>query len=525
MKTQLLSLLLLVALFLGIRHSAAADENTMLRTITEIREVPTFNGVDAGGAFTVIIRKGSPQEVKITADEDVIPRINTEVRNQILFITGRNLRNPGKMLVEITIPELLYLNASGASTFRTDGDFSSKEFILKASGAANVILDLRTELLRSDISGAADVKLSGSAAKHESEISGAASLKAFELETDTLSLDLSGAADARVDVKKAAYVNKSGVANLRYKTEPPSISQGSRDLGKGYKKATMKGLVNVGGDSVVVDLGKVKIKRDEDEGMSTIKLGRQKLIVDDEGNVRLKKERYNKSFEGHWGGFDMSFNGYLNSDGSMSFSGADRYLDLYMPKSIGVHLNIYEQNVRLSSSGHFGFVTGLGLEWHNYRFNRGVYLDENAEVMKGYLTEGVKIKKNKLVVSYLSLPLLFEYQNRGDSKISDFHFAAGALLGVRLGSHTKTVFMENQKEYHLIDPATNEVWKTVVSPREDTEKVYSDFNLNPFKADAMVRVGWGYINLFGTYSLTSLFRTDKGPVLYPFSVGLTLLGW
>ncbi|MEJ5303586.1 MAG: outer membrane beta-barrel protein [Bacteroidales bacterium] len=525
MKTKILGLFVGISLLIGANLSASNDENSVLRTITEVRDVPVFNGVDAGGIFTVIIRKGSPQELKITAEEEVLPKINTEVKNQILFISSRNLRNPGKLIVEITMPELIYINASGASTFRTEGDFTSQEFILKASGAANVVLEMQTRILKSDISGAADVKLSGSATSHLSEVSGAASLKAFELETDTLSIDLSGAADARVDVKKAAFVNKSGVANLRYKSGAPGFTAEGKKSNTDIDDENYKGLVNVGGDSVVVDLGKVKIKRDEEEGLSTIKLGNQKLIVDDEGNVRLKKEGYNKHFEGHWGGFDMSFNGYLNADGNMDFSGSDRYLDLYMPKSIGVHLNIYEQNVKISPSGHFGFITGLGLEWHNYRFNRGVYLDENAEVMKGYLTEGVKIKKNKLVVSYLALPLLFEYQNRGDSKLSDFHFAAGALLGVRLGSHTKTVFMENQKEYQLIDPATNEVWKTVVSPREDTEKVYSDFNLNPFKADAMVRVGWGYINLFGTYSLTTLFRSDKGPELYPFSVGLTLVGW
>ncbi|MGC8865269.1 MAG: GIN domain-containing protein [Bacteroidales bacterium] len=525
MKNLLFNLVCLVLFFTGTTLFAVAEENSPARAVTEIRNVSPFNGVDAGGAFSVIIRQGSPQEVKVTAEEGVISKINTEVRNQILFVTGSSLRNPGKMLIEITVPELVYLNASGASTFRTEGDFNSKEFLLKVSGAANVVADIRTSLIRSDISGAADVKLSGKANRHESEISGAASLKAFDFETDTLSIDLSGAADARVDVKKAAFVNKSGVASIRYKSEPPSINVGGPLRNTDFEEGRMKGMVNVGGDSIVVDLGKVKVKRDEEEGISTIKLGRQKLIVDDEGNVRLKRENNNRPFEGHWGGFDLSFNGYLNSDGNMDFTGADRYLDLYMPKSIGVHLNIYEQNVNMGSSGHFGFITGLGLEWHNYRFNRGIYLDENAEITKGYLTQGVKIEKNKLVVSYLSLPLLIEFQNRGEHKLGDFHVAAGALLGARLGSHTKTVFMENQKEYQLIDPATNEVWKTVVSPREDTEKVYNDFNLNPFKVDAMVRVGWGYINLFGTYSLTTLFRSNKGPELYPFSIGLTLIGW
>jgi hypothetical protein len=52
-----------------------------------------------------------------------------------------------------------------------------------------------------------------------------------------------------------------------------------------------------------------------------------------------------------------------------------------------------------------------------------------------------------------------------------------------------------------------------------------DFHLHPFKMDATARIGWGWINLFGTYSLTSLFKEDKYPELYPFTAGITLTGW
>ena len=43
--------------------------------------------------------------------------------------------------------------------------------------------------------------------------------------------------------------------------------------------------------------------------------------------------------------------------------------------------------------------------------------------------------------------------------------------------------------------------------------------------DATARIGWGWVNVFATYSLTTLFKTDRGPELYPFSVGLTISDW
>ena len=502
----------------------AAEITTIDKVITITRELPSFYGVEAGGIFNVMINIGQSQEVKIEVDENQVENVITEVVNDILYIKGDKLKNSA-VNVYITIPELRYLKASGAVTFKVNGMNRVKEMKLIASGAANVDMNGEIDHFLTDISGAADVKVNGKAVWHKSELSGAGSLKASELETDTLIIFLSGAAEAIVNVKDMAVVEQSGAAHIKYTQKPPVLTNVVPPSAQTKFDSNNNGIVNLGGDSVVVDLGKVKIKVDEDEGVSTIKIGKQELIVDEDGNVHLKKEKKPHRFEGHWGGFDLSLNGYLNSDWNMDFGGANRYLDLNMPKSVGVHLNAYEQNIKISHSGNFGFITGLGIEWHNYRFDQGVYLDEKAHELNGYLVDGVRIKKNKLMIRYLTVPVLFEFQHDGDSKLESYHFTAGLLLGARIGSHTKTVYAEQLKEYQLIDPATGEIWKTMISPRQETEKVHDDFNLNPFKADVMVRVGWGYINLFGTYSLTTLFRNNRGPELYPFSVGLTLIGW
>jgi hypothetical protein len=39
-----------------------------------------------------------------------------------------------------------------------------------------------------------------------------------------------------------------------------------------------------------------------------------------------------------------------------------------------------------------------------------------------------------------------------------------------------------------------------------------------------MRVGYGNVTLFGSYTLTDLFKEGQGPRVKPFSVGLTLSG-
>ena len=54
-------------------------------------------------------------------------------------------------------------------------------------------------------------------------------------------------------------------------------------------------------------------------------------------------------------------------------------------------------------------------------------------------------------------------------------------------------------------------------------KQFDSFNINPFRYDAMVRIGWGVINLYATYSMNTLFKEGGGPELYPFAIGITFL--
>ena len=56
------------------------------------------------------------------------------------------------------------------------------------------------------------------------------------------------------------------------------------------------------------------------------------------------------------------------------------------------------------------------------------------------------------------------------------------------------------------------------------EKDKQDFNVNPFRVSLTARMGYGWFNVFATYSLTQLFEDGRGPELYPFTIGITLLG-
>jgi hypothetical protein len=422
------------------------------------------------------------------------------------------------------VKELHTLNVNGAASVKGENKLTTDHLSIETSGASKADLNIETPKLTTEVSGAADLKLSGSATVHTSEISGAGQLKALDLLTSKSTLDISGAGEGRITAKDEINAEVSGAGKLTYYDEPTVKhinKSGSydiklqglenlKDLGELKSPEEPEELdesKNIGvetspdGDTVRVKVGKNKII--VIDGDSTqIQLGNNELTVDDEGNVKFHRDRKNK-FNGHWSGFDLGVNGYLSKDNDFNMPAGYDYLDLKMEKSINIKLNFLEQNFTLIRR-HLGLVTGLGLEYNNYRFANNVVLSEKDSLGLIGIKDtdpGRNYSKSKLVIDYLNVPLMLEYQTNKFSKSNSFHISAGMLFGLKIGSHSKVVF------------------------DSDKQKERSFASINPFKYDATVRIGWGVINLYADYSLGTMFKKDKGPELYPFAVGITLGNW
>jgi hypothetical protein len=148
-------------------------------------------------------------------------------------------------------------------------------------------------------------------------------------------------------------------------------------------------------------------------------------------------------------------------------------------------------------------VTGLGLEWCNYNFDRdnNILKDSVGNIVSYPLNSLWSIKKNKLHTTYLTIPLLMEFQvPAGNKKI---YFSGGPVGALKLCSHAKIVYKEDGDKSKI--------------------KNKDDFNLSPLRLGLTAHAGYKGLNIFFTYYLTPLFEANKGPELYPFSAGLTLI--
>lgn len=226
--------------------------------------------------------------------------------------------------------------------------------------------------------------------------------------------------------------------------------------------------------------------------------GNVQVVVDSvTKKVTYKVIRY--KFSGHWSGFEFGMNTFFNSDGKMELPDNAKVMELNSGKSWAFHWNFIQVNAGLFRN-HVGIVTGLGLNLNNYNFTNPITLNSKDSAYTFFSYDSTaNYKKNKLFAGYLTLPLLVEFQlhKKNRPAKTSFFFSGGVIGSVKVASKQKQILSDN----HIF---VNK----------------NDFNLAPLKLDATARIGNDTFTLFANYSITSLFENNKGPVLYPFTVGL-----
>lgn len=207
-----------------------------------------------------------------------------------------------------------------------------------------------------------------------------------------------------------------------------------------------------------------------------------------------------KGFNVHWSGFEIGLNNYVNNDFSTSLSASNSYMDLNTGKSWNVNFNFIEYDLNLVGE-NFGIGTGMGIELNDYRFDNQLPIKKvNGRIMMDstYANAGYNLQKAKLSTTYITVPVIFEYQTRVSNNHKLF-FSFGIIGGMKLGSHTKVVYKDDGDR--------------------NKDKNKSDFFLSPFRYGYTARAGYGFLKVFANYYDISLFEKNKGPQLHPFTIG------
>jgi hypothetical protein len=144
--------------------------------------------------------------------------------------------------------------------------------------------------------------------------------------------------------------------------------------------------------------------------------------------------------------------------------------------------------------------TGIMADWYNFRFFPQNYIsaDENGVVFGNYEQDfGQSIRKSKLVVPYLQIPLMLRFRVPVHKQAS-IKIGLGGYAGLRMGGRTK------------------------VNIGDERIREKDSYYLSNWRYGLEANVGINEFTLFCKYDLNPLFVENKGPKLNAISFGVRL---
>ena len=200
--------------------------------------------------------------------------------------------------------------------------------------------------------------------------------------------------------------------------------------------------------------------------------------------------------------FDFGMAGYMTPGNSIALPANQNLMELNSARSNSVGLTFMFKEARLAKKRLY-VRSGLGINWTNYHFKNNINISTSND-STAFTTDSIRsFDKYKLRATYLQVPLLI------GMRLGDLDHPFGLQFGV-VGSYK-------------IGSAIKQKYTLGESKLKD--KVKDDYNLNPFKFEALARVSIDNFGFYAKYSLTELFESGRAPELYPFSMGITIGGF
>ncbi len=117
-------------------------------------------------------------------------------------------------------------------------------------------------------------------------------------------------------------------------------------------------------------------------------------------------------------------------------------------------------------------------------------------------------KKTKLATVYLEAPIEFRYSAKPLTG-NGVKAAIGVKIGTLINAHTRNTKFQT---------------KTNTALNSFTMKESSKNFFNKSRISGMARLGFGHFTIYGSYQFTPVFKDGSGPLVRPYSIGLTLSG-
>ncbi len=212
--------------------------------VEETREVDDFTGVELATLGTLFIETGARESLRIEAEDNLLPYIETEVHNGCLRIStlhNAHLRKTKPVNYYLTVKTLDSLSISSSGDVEAPS-FETRKFSVNLSSSGNLTLeDLDVEALNVHISSSGDMRMEtlhaetlevhlsssgnldiagGQVEEQDISINSSGDYNAKDLESEEAEVRLSSSGEATLNVNDYLHARLSSSGSVYYLGNP-----------------------------------------------------------------------------------------------------------------------------------------------------------------------------------------------------------------------------------------------------------------------------------------------------------------
>lgn len=376
----------------------------------------------------------------------------------------------------------------------------SSDLNIIMDGASKAHLIVSNNNIKVNMDGGANLILGGKATNAVIETDGAVLLDASKLSVKNMNIEADGGSHTKIFVTESLHAKADGASLVTYQGEPKNKIFSIDGAGK-IKSNT---------DEFTADLN-INIppfKNIPEADTTRLKIGKRKFIIIDDDKADKEKPADNnekrRRMKRVFAGLETGVNALTTSSMNFTHGNDYKFLNTKVGSSWLYGINLFEFDGHIIKN-KLALTTGLGSQFSNYHFEGNSYITPNSDTLSS-TDAGVALTKNKLYTYDINVPLLIKYAPGSKKEAhGGFHIAVGAI--VRYTATAKVVT------------------ETTARGSEDRLTFKDDFNINAFRVDGTVRLGYNKIKLFANFALTPYFNNNKAPDVRAFAAGIMLIGF
>ncbi len=187
---------------------------------SENRSLEGFNEIAIHGSTDAFISQSHEYQVELKAYENLLPELETSVRNSVLSVgykPNSSIHNDNSELF-VNVPELVGVSMNGSGNINISGNFTTQNFTASMSGSGNINLP------------------EGQIENLKVEINGSGELDGHQFKAHNAEVTIKGSGEVRVYVTGHLNIKIKGSGDVYYIGDPREVTTDVSGSGKVIKE-------------------------------------------------------------------------------------------------------------------------------------------------------------------------------------------------------------------------------------------------------------------------------------------------